>query len=385
MKNLILTLILALIINDLYAQEEKPSWIKENVSFNGYIKYLNTVNFHNGDDLLTDNLLHNRLNLTVYLGENFTIHSGMRNRIFYGDMLKLPFFSASYLDKDNGILDLTFLPINEKNVLMQSTFDRLNVNFNYKKWNIILGRQRINWGINTVWNPNDLFNTSNFLDFDYEEKPGADAVRVIYETGEMSNLEIAYKTDKNFDKKQSIIAAKYLFNYKSYDLQLIAAKYFDDYSIGFGWAGNIKNFGFKGEANYFINQDNGNVLVSSISIDYAFQNGINWMISGLYNGNYHSQNGLLLLNFYNYELTAKNLFPSKYAFFNQFSGNFGAAWNWRVGGIYATENKLSILIPQISYSIKDNWDLDMYMQSFFADIPNIEQRNILNVRLRWSF
>ena len=385
MKNIILTSFLVLIAYNLYAQEEKLSWRKENVSFSGYIKYLNTVNFHDGDDLLTDNLLHNRMNLTIYLGENITVHSGMRNRIFYGDIIKLPFFSAASLDKDKGILDLTFLPINKENVLMQSTFDRLNVNFNYKKWSVILGRQRINWGINTVWNPNDLFNSSNFLDFDYEEKPGTDAVRVVYETGELSNLEIAYSTNNDFDNNQSIIAAKYLFNYKSYDIQLIAAQYYDDYSFGLGWAGNIKNFGFKGEANYFITPHDDNIWVSSISIDYAFKNGINWMISGLYNGNYRSQNGLSLLNYYNYELTVKNLFPSRYAFFNQFSGNFGAAWTWLVGGIYAPENKLTLLIPQISYSIKDNWDLDMYIQSYFADIPNIEQRNILYVRLRWSF
>jgi len=387
MKKIFLIFIYILTINPFFAQEEKTSWTKEYISFGGYVKYINSVNFHNAEDLMTDNLVHNRFNLKVYFSDAVKLNLGMRNRIFYGDMLKSIFFSASSLDNDKGMVDLTFLPISKKNLVMQSTFDRLNINFSYKKWDVTLGRQRINWGINTVWNPNDLYNTSNFLDFDYEEKPGTDAVRMVYETGEMSNVEIAYKTNKDFDEALTIVAAKYQFNFKSYDVQLIAGKFLNDYTIGIGWAGNIKNLGFKGEANYFINKDDSdeNALVASFSLDYAFKNGINWMFSGLYNGNYKESGVMPLLRLYNSELNAKNLFPSEYALFSQFSGDFGPAWRWSLGGIYATENNFTIIIPQLSYAIKDNWNIDLYGQSFFADIPNIKQRNIIYLRTSWNF
>jgi len=135
---------------------------------------------------------------------------------------------------------------------MYSNWDRLNLNYSYGNWDITLGRQRINWGINTVWNPNDLFNSQNFLDTDYEEKPGSDALRIQYTTGETSSLEIAFHPDKEFKMKQSVLAAIYKFNFRSFDFQILAARYLQDYSMGMGWAGNIKNAGFKGEINYFL-------------------------------------------------------------------------------------------------------------------------------------
>jgi hypothetical protein len=55
------------------------------------------------------------------------------------------------------------------------------------KWQFRVGRQRINWGVNLVWNPNDVFNSFSYFDFDYEERPGSDAVRVQYYTGTTSS------------------------------------------------------------------------------------------------------------------------------------------------------------------------------------------------------
>lgn len=40
-----------------------------------------------------------------------------------------------------------------------------------------------------AWNPNDWFNTYNYFDFDYEERPGTDAIRVrVYFKDGMSSL-----------------------------------------------------------------------------------------------------------------------------------------------------------------------------------------------------
>ena len=68
-----------------------------------------------------------------------------------------------------------------------------------------IGRQRINWGVNLAWNPNDLFNAYSLIDFDYQERSGVDAIRFQYYTGEMSSIEFAIQPGENIDK--SIIAA----------------------------------------------------------------------------------------------------------------------------------------------------------------------------------
>ena len=381
MKHLFWFLIFINSLN-VFAQDQQNWWHKH-IELGGYVKYLNTLNFHDGNDLLTDNLWHNRINFHVYVNEQITLNTGLRNRVFYGDLIKNPFYRQS-LANDEGMLNLSKMIIDQPNILMISNFDRLNVDYTYQNFELTLGRQRINWGKNLIWNPNDIFNSANFLDMDYEEKPGNDALRLRYNMGETSQIDVAYTSNKTFEANQSIVALAFHSVYKSYDYQLIAAKYYSGTMLGLGWEGNLKNLGFKGETSCFI-EDTKNIIVSSISLDYAFKNGVNWMISGLYNGGFNTNDSMAVLNILNSHLNAKNLFPSRWAFFNQFNGNFGAAWQWSFGAAYGTKNRLMVLMPQIQYSIADNWEIDLYAQSFFADIPNICQRNIVTFRLRYNF
>ncbi len=381
MKRLFWFLILITSLNA-FAQDQQDWWHKH-IEWGGYVKYLNTLNFHDGKDLLTDNLWHNRINFHLYVNEQITLNAGLRNRVYFGDLIKNPFYRQS-LVKDEGFVNLSNNIIEEPNILMISNLDRVNLDYTYQNFELTLGRQRINWGKNLVWNPNDIFNSANFLDMDYEEKPGTDALRLRYNVGEMSQLDVAYTSNKTFESDQSIVAFAFHSVYKSYDYQLIVAKYYTGTMLGLGWEGNLKNFGFKGESSYFI-EDANKVFVGSISLDYAFKNGINWMVSGLYNGGFDTNDPLAVLNILDSRLSAKNLFPSRWAFYNQFGGNFGAAWRWSFGTVYGTQNKLTVLIPQIQYSIADNWEMEIFGQSYFADIPNIRQRNILTFRLRYSF
>ena len=78
-------------------------------------------------------------------------------------------------------------------------------------WNIRIGRQRVNWGIQNFWNPHDLFNQTNFFDFDYIEKPGSDAIRVQYYPNSNQSLEFALNED--------IQGGLYRFNKFKYDFQ----------------------------------------------------------------------------------------------------------------------------------------------------------------------
>ena len=153
------------------------------------------------------------------------------------------------MDIDNGIIDLSHVWVNENSFVFHSIIDRLWMNYSHKKFDLRIGRQRINWGVNTVWNPNDLFNAFNFVDFDYEERPGSDAVRFQYYTGDFSSFEIAARPGEHIDS--TVAAAMYKFNKWNYDFQVLGGNYFSDIALGLGWAGNIKNAGFKGEATYF--------------------------------------------------------------------------------------------------------------------------------------
>lgn len=382
MKKLYLTYLLLLALSTINAQEKK-----EKLFLSGYIKNLNEFSFVDSvNELQFTSLLHNRLNFKYIPSEEITVRLELRNRLFYGDNVKNIFSFSEIISNDNGIIDLSWNSINNKNMLFNTTIDRALVNYTKGNWDITLGRQRVNWGMNLVWNPNDIFNTYNFLDFDYEERPGSDAIRVQYYLDEFTKIEIAAK--KGRSKDDHIVAAMYKFNKWSYDIQLITGVYQKDWVFGAGWAGNLKNAGFKGEVSYFVPYENTdtseNVLSTSLSVDYGFKNGLFINGSVLYNSTTNDFSGGIE-NLIFEDITAKNLMPFQYSGFLQLAKEFSPILLASMSTIYSPTNHSVILIPSLDYSIATNWELNFTGQSFFEFKDYKTLGNSLFLRLRWSF
>ena len=382
MKRLMLTYLLLFTLTTINAQEKE-----EKLFLSGYIKNLNEFSFTNSlEHLQWTSLVHNRLNFKYIPSKTLTLRLELRNRLFYGDNVQnLPGFSE-FISQDNGITDLSWNIIDNKDILFNTTIDRALFNYTKGDWDITLGRQRVNWGMNLIWNPNDIFNTYNFLDFDYEERPGSDAIRVQYYTGDFSKIELAAKKGKSGDDK--IIAAMYKFNKASYDIQLITGVYKKDWIIGAGWAGNLKDAGFKGEISYFVPyetySDSENVLSTSVSVDYAFKKGLYIYGSILYNSSAEDSSSKLENLLYS-SLSAKNLMPFKYSGFLQLAKEFTPIFRGTFSSIYSPTNHSVILMPSLDYSVATNWDINFTGQSFFEFENPKNLGNSLFVRLRWSF
>lgn len=229
MGKLLLILIFILSFNSAISQEKQKF-----LTLNGYISTMQSVTFDSlSGPFINDNLIHNRLNLKGYVNENITFAAEFRNRLFTGDMVRyVPSFSEM-IGNDQGWADLSWNILNEQSFLLNTTIDRLWVDFNYGKFQARAGRQRINWGQALVWNPNDIFNAYSFFDFDYIERPGSDAVRLQYYPTYSSALELAVKADHNDNISA---AALYRFNKRGYDIQFIAG-YVEsqDLMAGAGW------------------------------------------------------------------------------------------------------------------------------------------------------
>ena len=153
----------------LSGQEKEYSWWKDRVQVSGFVKYMNTASVASLDSMITDNLIHNRLRLKVNITNKLTSVVEMRNRIFYGEGTSLNPHLGSLLNDDGGLIDLSFVPVNKQAFVMHSILDRAYLKYSAQKWELRVGRQRINWGVNLAWNPNDLFNAYSLIDFDYQE------------------------------------------------------------------------------------------------------------------------------------------------------------------------------------------------------------------------
>ncbi|MFT5156874.1 MAG: hypothetical protein ACI83I_001424 [Bacteroidia bacterium] len=323
-----------------------------------------------GGTTLQQNLIHHRINFRYQADTAWNIGLELRNRVFYGEFLKhLPGYGDG-LEVDPGMVDLSWSWINNKELVAHTAIDRMWVNYSKNNWDIRLGRQRINWGQNIVWNPNDLFNVLNFADFDYEERPGSDAFKLQRYFKNSSNLQLAYKFTQN--SKNQVIAGLYQFNKRLYDFQILAGRYNHDVALGVGWAGNIKNAGFKGEATFFEpmwDPDSSyRSVISSISIDFIPKKGPYILTSLLYNSSgIGDLDRLLTLSpSSGGTLDVKQLMPNKYSAFVQASGPINPLISGSLAAILALDMNGYFLMPSIDISVKQNLDLSLVGQSFIG-------------------
>lgn len=359
------------------------------IELKGYIKDMQSTYFiQKIDSNASANLIHNRLNFKVNMTPKFTGRLEIRTRIFYGELIKqAPEFGQS-IDQENGLFDLSFLWIDEKSIVAQSVIDRMLLEYSNEKWDVIIGRQRINWGITNIWNANDIFNAYNFLEFDYEERPGSDAISIQRNLSDDSSIEFAYKFEK--DKDNPTTAFLYKYNKWNYDFQFLGGLYQTDYVVGGGWAGNIKKAGFKGEMSYFHPKkkavDSANTFNLSLMSDLTFSD--NWYVSvaTLYNSN---PSNVLLTNgsLYSPNISAKSLFPFRYNYYFTIVKTISPISTFNFSFIYSPEKTTLILVPTYSWNVANNFDIDFILQSFFQDQSN-SYNNLVNafyIRGRWSF
>lgn len=370
--------------------QDKP----QKLYFYGHLQNLNTVYIEDiKSQWYTMGSVYNRLNLKWYPHQNWTLSASARNVLTYGQMVYYlgPYYSD--LVVDDGILNLTWLLANDSSYVLYTNIDRANIQFNKNNWDVKIGRQRINWGINMVWNPNDIFNTFNFYDFDYIERPGCDALRVQYYTGATSSVEFAFKID-NEDKITS--AAMYRFNKWNYDFQVMGGVYKDDIVAGLGWSGYLKNAGFTGEGSYFIDRkniaDTTGIFVFSLGANYTFKNSIYLHGSWLFNsngttGNAGAENPLENPIINVRDVSPKTFSLAKYSIFGQISYPITPLIRGDISSIFNPNDKSIFIGPNIDFSLSDNISL-LFMSQIFLGDPGTEfgyNSSLFYLRLKWSF
>lgn len=332
-------------------------------------------------------------NYKWFMNQNITLEAAMRNRLFFGEIHKLNYtlnpFYEDQMNQDVSWLDLSWA-VADTSYMIHSTFDRLNVQFTKGKWEVKLGRQRVNWGTSLVWNPNDIFNAYSLFDFDYEERPGSDAVALKYYSNSSSNAELVFAPADSIEGTST--AFKYQFNKWGYDLQGFAGWQKRFWVAGGGWAGEIKGAGFRGEFTYFVPAYDfmpyNAQLMATVDFDYTFKNSLNIQASYLFNSEgidakEYNYAGFFLTR----ELSAQLLSPTMhsiyagagYQFAPMFYGNFFSILN---------PSDLSFFVgPAGNFTVSNNFEVMLTCQ-FFSGTPNTaygDYGTLAYLRFKWSF
>jgi hypothetical protein len=380
-KYLIALLFLLLHSNSLISQEKKS------ITLNGYLTTMQSVMFDSlSGPFMNENLLHNRLNFKGYLNNNVSFAAEFRNRLFTGDLVRLGKYYTGLIGADQGMVDMSWNIVEKQSFLINTTIDRLWLDFHFSKFQATIGRQRINWGQTFVWNPNDIFNAYSFFDFDYVERPGSDAVRLQYFPSSSSVAELAVKVDSDNDVTA---AGLYRFNKWGYDIQFLAGLVNgEDIMIGTGWSGAIGSVSFRGEASWFDHYedfpgDESTFLITT-GFDKIFKNNSMAQLQVMY-----CNNPLELSNFnsfYSGNLSAKDLAFSRFSAFGSFTWAASPLLNLTFFAMWLPDLEGYFAGPSMDYSLAENLDFSLIWQYFDAIMNDEKSRiNLGFLRLKYSF
>lgn len=327
--------------------------------------------------------LQNRLNARWDASAEWSLHASLRTRFFAGDLVRdIPGYAAS-IDRDNGLVNLSWMVVERDLWLLHTIPDRIYGEWNRGDWSVRAGRQRINWGVNMVTNPNDLFNSYSFYDFAYPERPGTDALRVQRYLDFASRVELAVAPGRN--GRESVAALLYAFNRRGYDIQVLGGYFRDRAALGGGWAGSVGQSGFKGEVTWFFDLVSGGAshLVAALSMDHMFDNSLFLVVEGLYNG----RGGREEFSVFGQSLSPENPSFSRFQFTGHVSYPFSPIWNGSLAaGAYPDEEALFLSL-QVTRSITRNIDAMVVAQWFTgrSGSPFENAGMVLGGSLKWNF
>jgi len=373
------TLLLVLLLCDYAGAQE----------FKGHVKLLNNLFVPYPDTLIwfTDQTLENRLEFKWDATDWLRFDVQARNRFIYGDFVESVPDYSSLIGNEQGLADLSFIWADGRSFVGHTEFDRLFARFNLNSIELTIGRQRINWGIDLVWNPNDIFNTFSYLNLEYPERPGTDAVTLKAYTGQLSYIEAVYQPHKTADS--SAYGVRYRANIARTDFQVLVARMAGYYVLGGGLSSELGQFAIRSEVSYFnaqkSNEKSG--LVATLSADRSMGSNSFVQLGALYNsfGSRGSHEPLSLI-----EPRAQSPMMLSRGKVNLFAGVNSTVATLFTPSLAILANPAdwsAAVIPSVGYSASNNLTLALTGMLFTGnrtdEYPNIGQ--LAYFKVQWNF
>lgn len=350
--------------------------------YDGYVKYLfSSSRLPNVEERFIDHLIHSRLNTKWYATSSLTAAMDLRFRVFYGDLVANTPDFVKLIRTPYEFVDLGVEFWESKYSVGYLEVDRLWLDWIKNDFELTVGRQRIAWGTCWVWNPTDIFNPFDVLDFDYEERPAVDAIRTQYYTGAVTKVEVAYQPAK--ESENQILAGLWSVNEWNYDFNFIAGMRFKRWLAGFSWVGDILSAGFRGEilVSQAPNKPDTNsiyietaepslsswdkpMLAAALSGDYTFPNTFYIHTEILYNNNGKTSNTFLFLP---EAYSLGMLTAARWSIYQEFAYDITPLIRGSLFGIFNPNDGSYAIIPSVTYSLLTNLDLLFIAQVFEGD------------------
>lgn len=196
---------------------------------------------------------------------------------------------------------------------------------------ITLGKQRIPFGVGRVWNPIDIYNPIDATSIETSERKGTDSLRYEYALSDVSNFDTTISEEK--------YAVRLKGNINESDLGIVVLKDDDKNRtiLGYEYSGELFSSGIelRSEGGYFDNENSKNYSELILGAEYSFENSIT------------------LLGEYKY-----NSLASQDYFGLNLSYIISTLWSCSYLGIQNLDDKSSISLARVDYSLSDDMELN---------------------------
>lgn len=389
MKKLLIIVIFSVLTLSISAQKQHK------LQINGYFSQMSqTIIDSFKGTWLNDQITQNRLKIAYAPTSFLSFDVEARTRLQYGATIQMTPNIAQAIGQDRGFFDMSYNLFSGNSAILNTNIDRAYVQIEASKFKAVIGRQRINWGMTFVWNPNDWFNNYSFFDFDYAEKPGSDAINIQFFPTYSSSIDFVTKVNSD-----TLItsALRYKFNLFNYDFQVLGGIInSNDFSIGVGWSGSLGNTTFRGEATYLHPRknfaDTNGVFLCSVGFDYMFENSLTIVGEFLYNQSAKNPQITGLFAIQQAPVDVKSLSIAPYNAVLQVSYPINPIINASSAAMWMSYNNWFFLSPNVTFALNNDVDFAIISQTFlgkfYNPVTSTNDKKIINLiyfRIKYDF
>ena len=302
-----------------------------------------------------------RLEIDVKPMDTILIKTVYDNEAIVGTILKTGEFALAKEAEENTLFDLNREIADHQDLFWRHSLYRLYLTYSKRELNLTVGRQRVAWGQDRIWNPTDLFNPVSPLRLEREQRTGVDAVNIEYSFGPLAGINMVYAPGD--DRVKGSAGARVRTNIEGYDLSVILGEFREDRVMGLDFAGNIGDSGFRGEGVFTGQKEGKDFSRVVLSWDYNFASSLYLLLEYLYNGgNLGRDASPLSITKFSGEIVTRNR--------NFLATGIGYDLTPLVRldlyAIYDMDGGSSFLNPDIKYNLFSNLDWITGTQSFLG-------------------
>jgi len=147
---------------------------------------------------------------------------------------------------------------------------------------VVLGRQRLAYGTALFWSPVDIWNPVSPLALEPENRIGVDGASATWWATDHLTFTALYGVGDTWDESRAAVSGSY--SYKSYTVDLLAGKRFQDEVIGADFVGYLGDAAIHGEFTWTAAEDGDDFGRAVLGGDYAFPGSLYVAAEYYYNG-----------------------------------------------------------------------------------------------------